>query len=220
MKEKKSLGIKLAEFKEPSLTAMSNSKTMIKNLESELKSWKERREVKELQTKELWSAIQTQDDSNVKLKLDAETWIDRQRKMEEELILLRKALKNSKKKDHGDEHIYISSTTDDWKLTLERDLKRSRNGRNGPSVESTRKLNGWQQKRVIKHLAHKNLTGVKTGTKPPLKGHCVKADISTRKCNRETNVYFRPGNLAYARFKKNRYKRFNRKVTAGQNIKS
>jgi len=96
--------------------------------------------------KELWSAIQTQDDANVKLKVDAEVWIDRESEMKEELILLRKALNICKTKDHGDEYLYISSNTDDWKLSIERDLKRSRNGKNGPSVESTRKLNRWQQK--------------------------------------------------------------------------
>jgi len=113
MKERKSLGMKLAEFKDQSVTAKSNSRTMIKNLKSELRSWEERSRVKEMQTKELWSAIQTQDDANVKLKLDAEEWIDRESKMKEELILLRKALKNSKNKDQGDEYLYISSTTDD-----------------------------------------------------------------------------------------------------------
>jgi len=73
----------------------------------------ERRKVKDMQTKELWSAIQTQDDANVKLKLDAEEWVDRESEMKGELILLRKALKNSKKKDQGDEYLYISSTTED-----------------------------------------------------------------------------------------------------------
>jgi len=86
---------------------------MIKNLKSELKSLEERRKVKDMQTKELWSAIQTQDDANVKLKLDAEEWVDRESEMKGELILLRKALKNSKKKDQGDEYLYISSTTED-----------------------------------------------------------------------------------------------------------
>jgi len=92
----------------------------------------ERRKIKDMQTKELWSAIQTQDDANVKLKLDAEEWIDRESKMKEELIFLRKALKNSKKKDQKDDYLYISSTTEDWKLSIERDLKHSRNGRNRP----------------------------------------------------------------------------------------
>jgi len=132
MKERKSLEMKLAEFKDPSLTAKSNNQTMIKNLKSELRSWEERRKVQEMQIKELWSAIQTQDDANVKLKLDAEEWIDRESKMKEELIFLRKALKNSKKKDQKDEYLYISSTTEDWKLSIERDLKHSRNGRNRP----------------------------------------------------------------------------------------
>jgi len=207
MKEKKSLGMKLAEFEEPSLTAKSNSKTMIENLKSELKSWEERRNVKEIQSKELWSAIQSQDDANVKLKVDAEERIDRESKMKEELILLRKALKNSKKKDHGDEYLYISSATNDWKLSLERDLKGCRNGRNGPSVESPRKLNGWQQLRMIRHLPRKNVTGVKNCTEPHLKGHCVKADISTRKCNRMINISRKPRNLAKARSKKNRQRK-------------
>merc|ERR550534_2109274 len=193
---------------------------MIENLKSELESWEERRKVKEIQNKELWSAIQFQDDTNVKLKLDAEERIDRESKMKEELILWRKALKNSKKKDHGDEYLYISSATDDWKLISERDLKHRRNGRNGPSGELPRKLYGWQQKRMMRHVPHKNITGVKNGTKPPLKGHCVKADISTRKFNRKINVSRRPRNLAEAEFKKNRHRRLNKKVTAGQNIKS
>jgi len=219
-KEKKSLGVKLTELKEPSLTAKSNSKTMIENLKSELKSCEERRKVKEIQNKELWSAIQSQDDANVILKLDAEEWIDRERKMKEELTLLRKALNNTKKKDQGNEYLYISSTTDDWKLSLERDFKRCRNGRNRPSVESPRKLNGWQQKRMMRHMSHKNVTGVKNGTKPPLKGHSVKADISTGKCNRKINVSRRPRNLVKARFQKNRHQKLNKKVIAGQNIKS
>jgi len=209
IQEKKCLGMKLTELKEPSLTAKSNSKTMIENLKRELESWEERRKAKEIQTKVLWSAIQTLDDANVKLKLDAEEWIDRESKMKEELILLRKALKNSKKKDQGDEYLYISSTTDDWKLSLERDLKRCRNGRNGASVESSRKFNGWQQKRMMKHVSHKNITGVKNGTKLPLQGHRVKADMTTRKCNRKINVSRRPGKFANARFKKNRNQRLN-----------
>jgi len=213
--------MKLAQFKELSLTGRSNSKTMIKNLKSELKSWEARRKVKEMQTKELWSAIQTQDDANDKLKLNADKWNDRESKMKEELILLRKALKNSKKKDQGDEDLYISSSTDDWKLSIEGDLKHSRNGRNGTSRESTRKLNGWQQKRVMKHVPLKYFTRVKNGTKPPLKGHCVKADMSsTRKCNRKINVSCKPGKVANARFKRNQYQMLNKKVTAGQYIKS
>jgi len=220
MKERKSLGMKLAEFKDQSVTAKSNSRTMIKNLKSELRSLEEKSKVKEMQTKELWRAIQTQDDANVKLKLDAEEWIDRESKMKEELILLRKALKNSKNKDQGDEYLYISSTTDDWKLMIESDLKRFRHCRNEPLVEPARKLNGRQQKRMMKHVAHRNFTGVKIGPKPPLKGHSVKADILTRKFSKKINVSRRCGKLANARYKKSRYQRFNKKVTAGQNIKS
>jgi len=220
MKEKKSLRKKLAEFKEQSLAAKSNSETMLKNLRSELKSWEERRKVIEMQMKELWSAIQTQDDANVKLKLDAEEWIDRESEMKEELNLLRKALKNYNTKDQGDEYLYISSTTDDWKLSIERDLKHSEYGRNGPSVKSTHKLNRWQQKQLMKHVRHKKLSGVKTGSKLPLKGHCVKADISYRKCNRKIHGTCRPGKLEKSRFKKNRHQSLNEKVTVGQNIKS
>jgi len=216
MKEKKSLGMKQAEFKEPSLTVKSDSKTMIKNLKIELKSWEERRKVKEMQTKDLWSAIQSQDDANVKLKLDAEDWIAREQKMKEELILLRKALKNSKKKAQGNGNLYISYTTDDWKLIIERDLKRFHNGRKGPSIETTRKLNGWPQKRMMRHLPHKSLTGVKNGSMPHLKGHCFKTDISTRKYNRKINVFRRNGKLANARPKKNLHQRLNKKVTAEQ----
>jgi len=70
---------------------------------------------------------------------------------------------------------------------------------------------------MMKHVPHENLTGVKNGTKPPLIGHCIKEDISTRKCN----VSRRPGKLANdRRFEKNRHQRLNKKVTAGQNIKS
>jgi len=221
MKERKSLGMKLAEFKDQSVTAKCNSRTMIKNLKSELRSLGEKSKVKEMQTKELWRAIQTLDDTNVKLKLDAEEWIDRESKMKEELILLRNALKNSKKKDQGDEYLYnISSTTDDWKLMIERDLKRFRHGRNGPLVEPTRKLNGWQQKQIMKHVPYRKLTGVKNGTKPPFKGHSVKADIFTTKCNRKINVSRRCGKLANARFQKSRHQRFNKKVATGQNIQS
>jgi len=209
MKEKKALGIKLTEFKERSLTAQPYCNTMIKNFKSELKSLEERRKVKDMQTKELWSAIQTQDDANVKLKLDAEEWIDRESKMKGELILLRKALKNSKKKDQGEEYLYISPTTEDWKLSIERDLEHSRNCRNRPLVESTRKLSGWQLKWMMKHVPYKNLRGAKNSAKSPLKGHCVKADISTRKCNRKVNVSRRPGKSNIARFKKNRHQRFN-----------
>jgi len=72
---------------------------------------------------------------------------------------------------------------------------------------------------MMKHMPHKNLTGVKNGTKPPLIGHCIKADISTRKCNRRMDLSCRPGKLANdPRFKKNRHQRLNKKVTAGQNI--
>jgi len=42
---------------------------MIKKHKSELNSWEERLKVKEMQTKELWSAIQTLDDAKVMLKL-------------------------------------------------------------------------------------------------------------------------------------------------------
>jgi len=47
------------------------------------------------------------------LKLDAEEWKERESKMTEELMVLRKALKNSKTKNKGDEYLFISSTTVD-----------------------------------------------------------------------------------------------------------
>jgi len=103
---------------------------------------------------------------------------------------------------------------------IERDLKRFRHGRNEPLVEPARKLKGWQQKRMMKHVPHRNFTGVKNGPKPPLKSYSAKADILTRKCSRKINVSRRCGKLANARFRKSRYQRFNKKVTAGQNIKS
>jgi len=69
MKERKSQGIKLVEFKELNLTAKSNSKIMIKKHKSGLNSLEERLKVKEMQTKEIWSAFQTLDDADVMLKL-------------------------------------------------------------------------------------------------------------------------------------------------------
>jgi len=91
----------------------SNSNTTLKFLKSEVESWEEKCKVKEMETKELWNAIQTQDDANVKLKLDAEEWKERETKMNEELMVLKKALKNCKIKDKEDNCQYVSATADD-----------------------------------------------------------------------------------------------------------
>jgi len=179
IKEKKRLGRKLAELKDPSLTVKSNSKSNIKVLESELKSWEEKRKIKEMQTKELWRTIQTQDDMNVKLKLDAEEWKDREIKMNDELMLLKKALENCKNNKERDEDFFLSTTTDDWKSRLESDLNRCQKG-SGKSFQSTKKFKGQQQKRVMKFGAL-DLPKIKNCKKSSSRGYCGKEDKSPRK---------------------------------------
>jgi len=153
IKEKKRLGRKLAELKDASLVN-SSSKSNIKVLKSELKSLEEKRKCNEMQTKELWNAIQTQDDANVKLKLDAEAWKNKETKMNDELLVLKEALKNCKNEQIRDGYIYLTTSTDDWKSRLESDLNRCQNA-SERSFLKTQKVKGWQQKRMIKFRSRK-----------------------------------------------------------------
>jgi hypothetical protein len=62
--------------------------------------------------------------------------------MNEELMVLKKALKNCKIKDKGDKCQYVSATADDEKLKIESDQNRFR----GQSLQSTQKLLGMAVK--------------------------------------------------------------------------
>jgi len=191
IKEKKLLGKKLAKLKDPSLIVNSSSKSNIEVLKSELKSWEERYKSQEMQIIELWNVIQTQDDDNVKLKLDAEEWKDRESKMNDELMVLKEALKNPKNNQTRDRFIYVSTITDDWKSRLESDLNRCQNG-SERSFQKTQKVKGWQKKRMIKFGSRKDFSA-KNCKKHPFRGS-GKEDKWPRKFNRRINVQRRPVN--------------------------
>jgi len=113
MKENKTLVRRLRKFRELNQNCKPNRKVMIAEDTCELKSLEEKRKVREKEIKELWKAIQTQDDENVKLLLDAEEWIVREKEMNRELVILKEALINSERHQKEDEYLYISHSTDD-----------------------------------------------------------------------------------------------------------
>jgi len=178
-------------LKDPSLIVNSSSKSNIKVLKRELKSWEERRKSKEMQTIQLWNAIQTQDNDNVKLKRDVEEWKNREAKMNDELMVLQEALKNSKNNKTRDGYIFVSTTTDDWKSRLESDLNRSQNGSHR-LLKKTKNFEGWQQNRMIKFGSCKDLSA-KNCKKHPFRGF-GKEDKWPRNRNRRINVQRGPVN--------------------------
>jgi len=123
MKENKTLVRRLGQLRELSQNCKPNRKVMIAERTSELKSLEEKRKVREKEIKQLWNAIQTQDDENVKLFLYAEDWIMREKEMNGELEILKEALTNSKENHKEDQYLYISHSTDDWKSRLEKDIE-------------------------------------------------------------------------------------------------
>jgi len=129
MKENKTLVRRLRKLRELSQNCKPSRKVMITERTSELKSLEEKRKVREKEIKQLWNAIQTQDDENVKLLLDAEEWIMREKEMNGELEILKEALTNSKENQKEHEYLYISHSTDDWKSRLETDIECFQGGR-------------------------------------------------------------------------------------------
>jgi len=148
--EKKNLGKQLAEWKEePSQTYHLHRIGELKNI---LQSEKRVLEQKENDVKNLWSAIQTLDDENVKLDRDTEEWKGREKEMNGEIMRLKKALKNTTKQQSVGDDLYISHNTNNWRFRMESDLKRCKT--KGSSMRSSsddlKKLGGWREKRIMK----------------------------------------------------------------------
>jgi len=120
-KENKSLKKKLAAKKELSQEEAAQSSSVIEDLRCVLRSLEEELEVMEIHVKNLWGAIQAQDDANFKMWLDAQKWRDREKEMQIELGNLRKAVENSKR-EVSDKYFYVSPNTNDWKLTMDYEL--------------------------------------------------------------------------------------------------
>jgi len=113
MNENKTLKSRLREPRDLGQNCKPSCKVIIAERSSELKSLVEKRKVRENEIKELWNAIQTQDDKNLKLLRGAEEWKVREREMIRELVLLKEALTNTEKNHKEDDHLYISHSTDD-----------------------------------------------------------------------------------------------------------
>lgn len=120
MKENKNLVRKLRKLQE--YNQKYKSKFSTAELKSQLKSWEEKRKVKEMESKELWNAIQIQDEANFKLMLDAEDWAAREKNMKDELMMLKKTLNSPGTKEREDVDLYVSYSTFNWKLRLEYDI--------------------------------------------------------------------------------------------------
>jgi len=148
--EKKNLGMKLAEWKEkPNQTDHSSRIGELKNM---LQSEKRMLEEKEKDVKNLWSAIQTLDDENVKLDRDTEEWKGREKEMNGEITGLKKALKNTKKQQSVGDDLYISHNTDNWRFKMESDLKRYKakgSCRRSSSDNFKAKLGGWRENKIM-----------------------------------------------------------------------
>jgi len=148
MKENKTLVRRLRMLRELSQNCKPSRKVMIAERTSELKSLEEKRKVREKDIKQLWNAIQTQDDENVKLSHDAEEWIMREKEMNGELEMLKEALSNSKENHKEHEYFYISHSTDNWKSRLEMDIECFQGGRSSSPI--TVHLDGSQEKVMLK----------------------------------------------------------------------
>lgn len=148
MKENKTLVRKLRKLQEYNNKYKSNFLTA--ELKSQLKSWEEKRTVKEMETKELWNAIQIQDDANFKLMLDAEDWVEREKNMKNELMLLKKTLNSPDNKEREDVDLYVSYSTFDWKLRLEYDIHLCLTDSDCQSFLRTHNLVAWEEEGMIK----------------------------------------------------------------------
>lgn len=157
MKENNTFVRSLRNLREIRKSCKPSRMVMIAERTSELKSLEEKRKVKEKEIKELWNAIQTQDDENVKLLLDAKERIVREKYMNEELSTLREALTNPGKNHKEDDDLYISHSTDDWKSRLETDIERLQKGSNWPLCLSPRRvyLEQSREKVMLKSLHQK-----------------------------------------------------------------
>jgi len=175
MKENKTLVRRLRKLRELSQNCKPSRKVMITERTSELKSLEEKRKVREKEIKQLWNAIQTQDDENVKLLLDAEEWIMREKEMNGELVILKEALTSSEKNHIEDEYLYISQSTDDWKLRLETDIECFQGGSSSSSSPSTVYLDGSKEKVMLKS-PHRNCFPERNGKKLLFKGGRTNVD--------------------------------------------
>jgi len=169
MKENRTLVRRLRKLRELSQNCKPSRKVMIAERTSELKSLEEKRKVREKEIKQLWNAIQTQDNENVKLLLDAEEWKMREKEMNGELVILKEALTSSEKNHKEDEYLYISHSTDDWKLRLETDIECFQGGSNSSSSPSTVYLDGSQEKVILKS-PHRNSFPERNGKKLLFRG--------------------------------------------------
>jgi len=154
-KENNTLVRSLRNLREIRKSCKPSRKVMLAERTSELKSLEEKRKVREKEIKELWNAIQTQDNENVKLLLDAKEQIVREKLMNRELAILKEALTNLGKNHKEDEDFYISHSTDDWKSKLETDIERLQRGSNWPSSPRTVYLEKSQEKVMLKSIHQK-----------------------------------------------------------------
>jgi len=120
-KEIKSLKKKLSDRKELIQGEEAHGRSVIEDRRSVLRSEEEELKMMEVHFKNLWGVIQTQDDANFKMWLDAQKWRDREKEMLIDLGNLRKALENSKR-NVLDKYFSVSPNTNDWKLTMEFEL--------------------------------------------------------------------------------------------------
>jgi len=180
IKEKKEIGKKITTWKEQNPTDISNVISRKKDLENILSAEKAKLIDRETEVKKIWNTIQTLDDVNVQLQLDAETWKEREEAMMDELLILKEELERYKNQQRLDDSLYISPTAKDWKHSMDwqkrhgwRKLNFDRSQMKG---NSEAKFSGWQEKRMKfrsrGHVTNKmnlsresNLAKVKPGRK-------------------------------------------------------
>jgi len=152
IKEKKEIEKKITKWKEHNLTDISDAIFRKKDLECILSVEKAKLIDRETEVKKIWNTIQTLDDVNVQLQLDAETWKDREEAMMDELRMLKEELERYKNQLRVGDGLYISPTTKDWKQSLD---WQSRYGWRKLNIDrpqmrgnSDAKFSGWQEKRM------------------------------------------------------------------------
>jgi len=180
IKEKKEIGKKITTWKEQNPTVISNVIARKKDLENILNAEKAKLIDRETEVNKIWNTIQTLDDVNVQLQLDAETWKDREEAMMDELLMLKEELERYKNQQRSGDCLYISPAAKDWKQSMDwqnrHGWRKLNFGRSQMEGNSNAKFSGWQEKRLKfrsrGHVANKmnllresNLAKVKPGCK-------------------------------------------------------
>jgi len=152
IKDKKEIGKKLTTWKEQNPTDISDVISRKKVLENILSAEKAKLKDREAEVKKIWNTIQTLDDVNVQLQLDAETWKDREEAMMDELLMLKEELERYKTQQRSGDCLYISPTAKNWKQSMDWQNRygwRKLNfGRSQMEGNSEAKFSGWQEKRM------------------------------------------------------------------------